>query len=137
MAKNITVQEAASRLANAGLQFSDRYQKGTQGKGQKWASGAGASEANYNQGVQEAIAAKRFISGIQSAGASSYDTGVMNKGVNNWGSGLQVSADKYARKTQKFAALWNAPLSTPRGARRSPNNLKRMTENVARFQAVK
>ena len=59
MAKNISPQEAAQRLTEAGLRLSDRYQRGTQGKGGKWFSGASGAEENYNQGVQQGIAAKR------------------------------------------------------------------------------
>ncbi len=134
--KGISVQEAAQRLSDAGVRLSDRYAKGATGKGSKWASGAGGAEANYVQGVQEGIAKKRFSAGVAAAGPSAYDQGVQLKGVNNWGSGMQVAGDKYVRKTQKFASLWTQPLSTPRGARRSPNNVKRITENIARFQAA-
>ncbi len=96
--------------------------------------GASGAEANYNAGVQASIAAKKYGRGVQDAGAQSYDQGVQGKGVQNWPTGMQFAGDKYTRKTQKFAALWNAPLTTPRGARRSPANRARMAENIDRFQ---
>ena len=134
MAKGISVQEAAERLEEAGIRLSDRYARGASGKGSKWLAGAGRAGQNYQEGISRALAEKSFEKGVQEAGATAYDQGVQLKGVNNWGSGMQTSGDKYVRKTQKFAALWNQPLSTPRGARRSAANAKRMQENVTRFQ---
>jgi len=46
---------------------------------------------------------------------------------------MQVGGGKYARKVAKVAGLWNQPLSTPRGPRRSPQNLQRMQQNIERF----
>ena len=134
MAKGISLQEAANRLTEAGIRLSDRYARGASGKGGRWLQGAGAAQSNYEQGVSASIAAKSYSKGVQGAGASSYDQGVQGKGVANWPTGMQFAGDKYVRKSQKFASLWNAPLATPRGPRRSPSNLKRMQENVDRFQ---
>lgn len=134
--KGISVQEAAQRLAESSGVGASRYQRGTQGKGSRWASGAAAGAANYATGVQASIVKGSFAKGVSEAGASSYDFGVQQKGVNNYGQGVQLGQDKYAKKTQKFAGLWNATLSTPRGAKRSPANLQRMTENVKRFEAA-
>lgn len=134
MAKGITVQEAAQRLGQAGFANADRYQRGASGKGSKWAQRAGAAGANYQEGIQRALSEKKFDKGIAAAGPSAYDSGVSTKGVQNWAPGMQLGADKYARKTAKFAPLWNQELPTARGAKRSPNNLKRMQENVDRFQ---
>lgn len=137
MAKNISPQEAADRLTEAGLRLTDRYSRGTQGKGQKWASGAAASEGNYEAGVQAAISAKRFGKGISAAGGAAYDEGVRNKGTNNWGSGLQMSGSKYIKKIQPYVALWSASLPTPRGAKGSPQNEKRVLDNIKRFKDVR
>ena len=130
------MQEAAGRLSEAGIRLSDRYARGASGKGSKWAAGAGRAGANYQEGISRALAEKKFEKGVQDAGPSAYDAGVSLKGVNNWGTGMQTAGDKYVRKTQKFAQLWNQPLATPRGSRRSAANLKRIQENVARFQAA-
>ena len=137
MPKGITVQEAAQRLAEAGVRLSDRYQRGASGKGGRWQSAAAGAETNYQQGVTEAIAKKSFSKGVSDAGAAAYDQGVSGKGVLNWPTGMQVAGDKYARKTQKFAGLWNQPLATPRGSRRSPANRKRIDENIDRFVRAK
>lgn len=137
MSKGITLAEAAQRLTEAGTRLSDRYGRGTQGKGQRWASGAAGSEANWAAGVQDAIGKKSFSRGVSDAGAGSYEAGVSRKGVLNWPTGMQMAGDEYTRKTQKFAALWNQPLPTPRGTRRSAANKQRMAQNVDRFEKAK
>ena len=137
MSKGITVQEAAQRLTEAGARLSDRYQRGTQGKGGRWLTGAGGAQGNYSAGVQASIAAGSFSKGVQRAGAGSYDAGVQRKGVINWPQGMALGGDKYARNTSAAAALWNQPLSTPKGPRRSAANKQRMAQNVDRFEKLK
>jgi hypothetical protein len=129
----ISIAEAAQRLVEAGLAMAGRYERGTTGVGGKWFSAASKAEDNFKVGMSAALARGAFGKGIQEAGASSYDEGVRSKGVMNWPTGMQAAGPKYQRKIQKFSGLWGAALPTPRGARGSANNLKRMSENVDRF----
>lgn len=133
MAKGISLEEAARRLESAGTNFADRYEAGTRGKGGAWFSQASSAGKNFEAGIRRAITENKFEKGVREAGAESYEAGVRNKGVTNWPTGMSVAGEKYQRKTEKFSRLWGAALPTPRGARRSPNNLKRMAENVDRF----
>ena len=133
MSRNISASEAAARLTQSGFNTQDRYQKGVSGKGSVWASRTGASEANWQAGVQEAISKKKFARGVSEAGASGYEQGVTSKGVANWPTGMQQAGDKYQKKIAKFQPLWDQSLPTPRGARRSPNNMKRIQDNMDRF----
>ena len=137
MPKGISVQEASARLTEAGIRLSDRYTRGASGKGGRWLTGASGAQANYDSGVQAAIAAKSYGKGVQGAGSTAYDTGVSTKGAANWPTGMQFAGPKYERKMQRFATLWNQPLTTPRAARRSPQNRQRMNENADRFQKAK
>ena len=133
MARGITASEAASRLEQAGFANQDRYQKGVSGKGSLWSSRTSASEANWQAGVQEAIAKKKFARGVTEAGPSGYDQGVTQKGVANWPTGMQQAGTKYQKKVAKFQPLWDQALPTPKGNRRSPQNLKRIQDNIDRF----
>ena len=136
MAKGITAQEASQRLAESSGVGASRYQRGTQGKGGKWVGAASQAGANFKVGMQEFLAKGDLGKAMQEAGASAYDTGVSQKGVGNYSTGVAIGAPKYATKVQKFAALWNQPLSTPKGAKRSQANLNRMTENAKRFSTA-
>lgn len=137
MARNISPQEAARRLASAGFNFADRYASGVEGKGSEWQRGASAAEGNYTQGIQRALSENAYKKGVDRASSSRYDEGVRTKGVNNWPTGMQLSEDRYIEGVQPYAGLWDAALPTPRGPKGSPANLKRMAENVQRFQAAK
>ena len=133
MPRGITAQEASARLESAGFANADRYAKGVQGKGGAWFSGASKAGANYQQGVQAAIAADKFGKGVRDAGSQSYDLGVTQKGTANWPTGMQQAGGKYQRKIAKFQPLWDQALPTPGGPKRSPANVKRMQENMDRF----
>lgn len=137
MPKGITVQEAADRLADSGLRLRDRYERGTAGKGGRWVGQAAAAAKNFKDGMSEFLAKGDLGKAMQEAGAGAYDEGVRNKGVLNWPTGMSAGAPKYVRKTGKFAALWNQPLPTPKGTRRSPANRKRIDENIDRFTKAK
>ena len=137
MAKGLTAQDAAQRLGQAGIAFGERYRKGVTGKGGRWVGAASIAGANFKTGMQEFLAKGDLGRSMSAAGAGAYDQGVTTKGVNNWGPGMQIGQDKYARKVGPAAALWNAPLSTPKGNRRSAANKQRMQENLARFEALR
>ena len=137
MPKGITIQEAAQRLSDAGSRLTDRYLRGTSGKGQKWFQAASGATANFKAGISDPNIDKRWASGVSEAGASGYDQGVLNKGLNNWGTGLATAGDKYSRKVAKAATLWNQPLQAPKGPRRSASNQQRMVENYNRFKGLR
>ena len=91
MAKGISAQEAAKRLASAGFSNADRYISGTQNKGAEWQRGAGAASGNYAAGIQKALADNRFAKGVAAASGARYDEGVRTKGAQNWPTGMQLS----------------------------------------------
>lgn len=130
---SISPSEAASRFRNAGFERADRYQTGTDGKGSEWAGSKSRAKANYAPAMQQALQDGSYGKGLDKADASDYDRGVREKGVQNWGTGMQAGADKYQERIQTFANLWDQDLPTARGPKRSQANLKRMTENAMRF----
>jgi len=129
----VSVQEAASRFQSAGFERADRYQQGTVGKGSAWVGSKARAKANWAPGIQQAIADKAFDRGLDATDANAYEAGVRDKGIANWGTGMQAGSAKYQAKIQKFSGLWGAALPTARGPKRSGANLKRMTENAQRF----
>lgn len=133
---SVTLEMAKQRFADAGFQRADRYEQGASGKGTKWASAKARAKTNWQPAMQEALSKDLYGKGLDKADAGDYDTGVKDKGVPNWGTGMQAGSEKFGKRVQKFTSLWDSGLPTARGARRSANNIKRMTENVARFQAA-
>lgn len=131
---SVSAREAAERFSSAAITNSDRYRQGAVGKGSKWKSASARAKTNFVTGMQEALASKSYEKGYDNADANDYDRGVETKGVQNWGTGVQASQDKYEERIAPFERLWGEELPTARGAKRSQANLKRMTENVMRFQ---
>lgn len=128
-----TLEQAASRFGSAGFERASRYQEGTAGKGAAWESSKARAKVNFAPAMQEALQKDAFGKGLDKAKGSDYDRGVQDKGVTNWGTGMQAGSQKYRERIQPFTNLWGAALPTAKGPRRSPNNLKRMQENVQRF----
>ena len=128
-----TPQQAKERFADAGFSRVSRYEDGTRNKGQKWEGSKARAKTNFIPAMQEALQKDSFGKGLDKANASDYDSGIRDKGVNNWPVGMQAGADKFGERVAPFVPLWDASLPTAAGPRRSAANIKRMTENVARF----
>ena len=130
---SITVQEAQRRFEDAGFQRADRFEVGTQGKGGAWAASKSRAKTNFAPAMAEVLSKDLFAKGLDKADAGDYDRGIKDKGIANWGTGMQAGGSKWGERVQPFVALWDQDLSTAPGPKRSANNLKRMTENVQRF----
>lgn len=128
-----TLEQAKARFADAGFSRAGRYEEGAKGKGTVWNAAKARAKTNYTPAMQEALSRDAFGKGLDKANSADYDTGVANKGVQNWPVGMQASSEKYGARSSKFVPLWSASLPTPGGNRRSAANIKRMTENVQRF----
>lgn len=132
----VSASEARKRFEEAGFGRGDRYEAGTRGKGSAWAGARARAKENYGPAMQEALSKNLFAKGLDNADATDYDRGVQDKGLANWGTGMQAGGTKWEKNSQPFVPLWNQSLPTPRGGKRSAANIKRMTENVARFTSA-
>ena len=129
----VSVQEARQRFEDAGFQRADRYEVRTEGKGSAWAASKARAKTNFAPAMAEVLSKDLYSKGLDKADAGDYDRGIRDKGVANWGTGMQAGGSKWENRIQKFSTLWDQELSTAPGPKRSANNLKRMTENVQRF----
>ena len=130
---SVSVQEARKRFEDAGFQRADRYETGAKGKGSAWAAAKARAIVNFAPAMAEVLSRGLFATGLNKADATDYDSGITNKGVANWGTGLQAGGIKWEKRIGKFSSLWSAALPTAGGGRRSAANIKRMNENVQRF----
>ena len=130
---SVSLDEARRRFEEAGFSRADRFEKGTEGKGSVWNTAKNRAKANFAPAMQEVLNKDLYSKGLDDADASDYDRGIQDKGIANWGTGMQAGGNKYQEKTQKFVPLWSQSLPTAKGPKRSAANLKRMTENVQRF----
>ena len=129
----VSIQEARRRFEDAGFQRADRFEAGTEGKGSAWAASKSRAKTNFTPAMQEVLSKDLYSKGLDRADAGDYDRGIRDKGIANWGTGMQAGGIKWEERVQPFVNLWDQDLPTPPGPKRSAANLKRMSENVQRF----
>lgn len=104
------------------------YQAGVQGAGPKWQAAVDMSQPNWAAGVQEAVGASRYQTGVSGKGQK-YSQKAANVGTGRWQAGVGAGATAYEQGVAPvFAALAGANLP-PRFAKGNP-------ANMARVQAV-
>ncbi len=106
------------------------YQAGVQNPAADWATATKAAEANFEAGVQAAIAKKRFGAGVTRAGTAKYQEGARVKGVARYPAGVAAGADAYAAGFEAFANALRSTTLPPRRARRDPQNMTRVNAVV-------
>lgn len=90
------------------------------------AAAAIAGADAYNQGVQEAISAGRFQSGVRKAGTAKWQERSKSLGVQRYPQGVAASKGDYATGFAPYAQVL-ASISLPaRGPRGSGQNLERV-----------
>jgi hypothetical protein len=107
------------------------YDSGVSNPRRDWATATKAAEGNYEQGVQAAIAGKRFGKGVSGAGTAKFLRGAKEKGTARYGAGVAAGAGDYAAAFEPFRAALASTTLTPRKARRDPSNLNRVNQVVA------
>ena len=117
----------ASKWARVTPQRTEDYQQGVQNPKVSWQTSTLAAAANQAAGVQQAIADKRFEKGVAKAGDQAWQSGALNKGVNRFGEGVQVSQDKYATAFQPFAQVIEGVVLPPRYPKGDPRNVARVS----------
>jgi hypothetical protein len=101
------------------------YQNGIANATKDWATNTAAAADSYNTGVNAAIAANRFATGVASAGTGKWKTNAMTKGPQRWAQGIRVSVDNYQRGFEPFRRVIESTTLPPRGPRGSAGNYER------------
>lgn len=83
--------------------------------------------------MAEVLSKDLYDKGLDKADAGDYDRGIRDKGIANWGTGMQAGGTKWEERVQPFVSLWDQDLPTAPGPKRSGANTKRMLENAERF----
>lgn len=104
------------------------YQAGVENPRVAWDAATKAAEASYEQGVQAAIAKKRFGKGVTAAGADACRAGCITKGVARWPTGVAVAGPAFEKGFGPFRTALEGVVLTPRRARRDPSNLTRVAQ---------
>jgi hypothetical protein len=133
-AVGITIRKDTASMAkkfvrNAGAAVGD-YKDGVAQAGGEWETRTKESESAYEQGVQEAIGAKRFGKGVSGAGGR-YQGNAVLLGSQRYPQGIQNAEGAWQTGVAPSIDALKSLNLPPRGPRRSPANMQR-AEAVAR-----
>lgn len=102
------------------------YRLGVTSPRESWEQKTKAAEGNFEMGIQQAIAEKRFGKGVAAAGDPKWQKGALEKGTVRWPAGVAGAGEDYMRG---FAPIHQAISSVnlpPRGPKGDPRNLERV-----------
>jgi uncharacterized phage infection (PIP) family protein YhgE len=124
---NIKSQDAiATKWAARASGAQADYTTGVQTTQKSWAQNTAAAASNYVAGVQQAVADKRFESGVTEAGDAAWKKGAIEKGGTRYSQGVNGAKTKFQQGFSRFAsALAGAPLP-PRFPKGDPQNGQRV-----------
>lgn len=118
-----TATIAQKFVTRAGAATKD-YGDGVASAGGDWEAGAKAGEQNYEQGVNESIADKRYGKGVTGS-AGKYVANATKLGTQRYGPGVQNAQGAYQTGVQPYLDKLKSLQLPPKGPRRSPQNQQR------------
>lgn len=128
VAFGITIAKDAATIANKfktrAVAAAGDYKDGVAGAGGLWETNTKASEDNWAQGTQEAIADKRFGRNVTGS-ANKYQENAVKLGSTRYGPGITNAQDAYARGIAPVLDKLKSIQLPPKGPRRSPQNQQR------------
>lgn len=132
-----SIEAIAHKFATVTPGRTEDYRAGVENPRRDWATAASAAESAYENGVQQAIAKKRFGKGVKAAGTDKWQRGSVEKGTARWGPGVTLAQDIYARNFAPYRDAIERATLPPRYARRDPRNLDRVKAIVNALIAAK
>ena len=100
-----TIQEAGQHLSDASTTIGPRYAAATARADWEGPSSSREAEANYSEGVNEAIAKGSRVQGIRNAGNTKYQKGCADKGASVIGQRVKAARGEYE---QSFGPVLSA-----------------------------
>ncbi len=99
-----------------------RYVANAAAAGGKWLTNTVSNSAMFKAGVTAADIDKRFVSGVNKAGASGFTGGINAKGQARFGPGIQAGQAKYNQAEGAMLAVIQGVTLNPRALRGSAAN---------------
>lgn len=122
--------ESAKKFVARAQAASADYQAGVQGAGQRWQQGAEASEEAWAEGTRQAISEGRFRRGVARSGAQKYQDNAVRLGPERFRTGVANAEAAYNRGVAPFVSAMSGATLSPRGARGSAQNARRVQEQM-------
>ena len=101
------------------------YKRGVEATKKDWAANTSAAVDSYNSGIAAAQSARRWETGVQSAGTPKWRANTLAKGPERFAQGVRLSVDNYVKGFRPYADVIASTSLPARGARGSPQNYDR------------
>ena len=115
-------EKYASRSSAAG----GEYKAGIESPRRDQAAAAAAAVDAYNAGVQEAISAGRFVTGVNAAGSEKWKRKAGTVGATRYPQGAAAAKDDWAKGAKPILDAIASVDLPPRGPRGTPGNIQRV-----------
>lgn len=128
-----TADKWVRRAGSAGQE----YAEGVANPREDWADRTAAAEANYENGVRQAMTRKAFGSGVKRAGTQKWQENALAKGPDRFASGVAQGADNYGKAVGPYLEeieRTKLPARKPKG---DPANIQRVAVIAAALRRKK
>lgn len=102
------------------------YAAGVSEPRKDWAEASVAAEPAFSSGVQAAITAKRYSSGVKRVGTAKWQAKARTKGAARYGPGVQDAAEDYEKGFAPYRDVIERTTLPARGPKGDPRNLDRV-----------
>ena len=113
------------------------YKAGIEKPKADWAEKTGGASANWESGVQGAIASKSFSKGVSAAGTGKWKEKALAKGTIRWAPGVQVAGPDFAKGFGPYRDIIERTDVGPRFAKGDPRNFDRVIKMGTALHAAK
>lgn len=113
------------------------YADGIKNPQKDWATETLNAEEAYEEGVREAIAQKRFGTGVAAAGTAKWQHKSLTLGVPRWPIGIRAAEDDYKTGFAPFREVIERTVLPQRFARGDPRNIERVTVMAAALHTAR
>lgn len=127
----------AKKFTQRAAAAAPEYKTGVEQSGQDWATNTAAAGDNYQQGVQQALADRRFEKGVQAAGPAKFVQRASTMGAQRFAPGVQNAEADYAKGVAPYLDALKGMQLPPRGAKGDPRNYQRSQAVAQRLRDIR
>lgn len=137
MASIRDVSAIAATWAAVTPQRTPQYEAGVKAPLRNWEAATIAAADAWKTGVTNAVSKGLFAKGVKRVGIAKWQKGAVEKGTARWGAGVALAQEDYERGFKPYRDAIAAVNLPPRYARRSPQNMARVSAVVDAMIATK
>ena len=102
------------------------YEDGVRNPRTDWQRATAAANASWKQGVNQAVSEDRFAAGVARTPTSKWQDNAISKGVSRFQAGVQLAEQNYIEGFAPFAQVIAQTNLPPRGPKGDPKNIQRV-----------